>query len=327
MSLIATNLVAANFDPANQKGSSSLTSDALIGATTLSVATVAEIDINDPLFFGSPTNQNMERVFVQSITGLVVTLTTALIYEHNIYEQIFVAYGDSIDFYRIPNTGAGVPDPTVTTPTSIQIVEIDPISYNTEYTDTSGGSAFYYGYTYQNSLTTDETPITDATWVIGGQVGHFTTIDRIRNEAGLMNVPAVTDQVLDEMRSAAEDYINDRLHNSYDIPLPTPYPPILGRIATLIAAGWTLQQQQYGQFSPKQDEGDSKATEGEVKLQMIVDREMTLLDQFGHSLLLDEDLGVNSWPNSTTSTGIPGDPSIGGNNGDNGPMFYRGKIF
>ncbi len=293
---MSTVLRADNFDEINIKEKAVLDADAAAAATTILVQSVQNIAVDDFTFIGNRGSETTEIRKVTSISSLTLTIP-ALTQAHDRFEAIIVARADKIRYYRAANVDGSVPaDGSFS-----QIAEVD-IDYDqlfTDHIDSTGDSNFWYKYTFYNSVSTAETDLEATAAVRGGEFGHYITTNDVRAEAGLEDETNITDAAIAKHRDAAESCVNGSIISNYSLPLDEPFPALIVKISTIIAAGWLIQEQ-YGPQSPEIfTAGGSKVKDGKDLLKKIAARTLTITDFQGNSLLSTTG-GVGGWPDETT---------------------------
>lgn len=298
---MSTLLSIPNFDPINIKEIGRVDFDAPAGQAIVKFNSVQGIIDNDTLFIGRLGTESAEKLVVQSIADPNVTFATNLAKEHRRYQPIVALRGNQLKVYRAPNTNGTSPAVGIYTLMSGMPVDIDPDQSSTNIQDSSGGSDYWYRYTYYNSLLTTETSLEEATAVRGGSYGHYASVSAIRDKAGFANNINIGEGKINDARIAAEDEINTELTGFYSLPFTEPIPPRIREITLLLGAGRLLNDE-YGPFSSggSSKRGDSKLKEGRALLAQVKAHDATILDEILVSLQLEGSRGVSSWPNNDT---------------------------
>jgi phage gp36-like protein len=304
---MANTILADNLTSRNLKERTYLAADVAAGATTLTVDNATQFVSGDFIYLAPFGDQACEKVTV-SITptgASTLTLTSAIKFAHRRGEEVTSVYGDQIQFMYALNV-----DGTAPAASDFQVlatVNLDTNEPVTVYTDTNAlaeldPSSRWYAYVYKNSVSAGTTDVNEIIPARGDDYGHYCTIEDIRTETGLARNKNIPDTVFDDVRNDVESEINATLVTSYSLPLSSPVPYLVRRIAKLLAAGYILTNQ-YGVFSQgttSAKEGEAKLKKGQDLLAKIDDHEYTLVDSTGTSLINQSQ--ISGWPNSSTAT-------------------------
>lgn len=316
---MSANLRINNFDSINIKEVSTLLADAAAATAALTLENNQSITTNDFVIVGVLGSEGSEKAMVLSASGgTSVTLNANLALAHKRGDALTALRGDQIKVYRAVNVSGSCPADAAFTAVGSGTINIDPDQLNTDFQDSTGGSSYWYKFTYKNSTTSDETDLADAVAARGGGYGNYCSVDEIRTEAGFDHNRYVTDATIDSRRIDAEDEINTELSGIYTLPF-SPVPPTVARITRLIAAGLLLLTE-YGAVSTGTNkEGNDKLKQGRDLLSELKTREKVLVDPTGTSMVLGTASVVTSWPNDTTAglisdMGPTGDYQHGGDN-------------
>lgn len=305
-----------NFGVLNVTQATLLDVDSAAGsAVSLTVRNNAGFNSGDYIAVGQLGSAECEITTVSSVVTSTGITVASLAFAHSRLEPITGLFADQVKLYRAPNVNNDPPaDSTfnaVGSPTAIV-----GSSLSTSITDATGGSDFWYKFTYYNSTTSGETAIGDSVAVRGGGYGDYATLAEIRAEAGMTNNPNISDSDIAKKRKRAQNIINGYLYEVYTTPFAVPVPPLINTSCIMLAAGY-LMLEEYGQSAT----GMSK--DGNAKIAQVIDpdgksgkfgildmikmREIILTDEAGTSLLLT-DL-ISSYPDdSTDATTTVSDP-------------------
>lgn len=187
----------------------------------------------------------------------------------------------------------------------------DPQGTLLEYTGSEG--YLYFKATYYNAETTDETDIADSTAVLADESVRYTTIYKIRVQAGLVGNAFVSDGRIETKRKQAENEVNSCVFLRYALPL-TEIPALIEYVTTILAAGY-IDFEEYG------PEGEGVKWLGEARgiLKSI---------KKGTQRLIGED-GTELPSSGTTTNSVSGYPDSDGTDDDDdrGPYFKQDDIY
>lgn len=286
-----------NFGSGNTVEKTYLNADAAVAAVGITVKSVQNISTSRYLLIGGQAQENSEMKKVDAIVGQVITVT-ALARAHEKYDDITVLGSNQLKVYRAANVDGTVPlDAAFSV---LATVDIDTDQLTTTYTDTGGGSGYWYKFTYYNSTTALETDIADSVATRGGAASHYASLDGIRQEAGFNENQYVADTLVAEKRDAAEDEINSALAGVYDVPFAEPVPPSITQITEMLAAAFLLTGD-YGVFATGTNkDGYAKMAEARAWIKRLQTGDGGLVDGSGNTLVAIS--RVSGWPNDTTAT-------------------------
>lgn len=274
----------SNFDQLNIALRLELTADAQVGQATISVVNTENVNANDYVTL-NPGQMNAEILQVQSVNvaNQQITFTANLKLLHRNHEPAIKMVGNQLIVYRATNVDGTIPaDSSFTTYGSP--LAIDPTQIATTFTDSNGGNAYWYKFTYFNLYTNFQTDISWSTAVRGGGWGSYTSIQAIRTESGFERVKSVNDTDIAAKRAAAESIIDGALASAgYIMPLQdqhaNPYvPEIVSWIDTLMSSGFVLSKS-YGIAKPMSSKsGLDKVTQAEDLIARIQLNDIVLVD-------------------------------------------------
>lgn len=261
---MALTLRIDNFAPANLSEGSALDADTAVSASPIAVLVKNSVGftLNGPVLVGNLGSETAELRYVTLIGDATHVTLNSLAYVHNRFDPITSLIGDQIQLYRAPNVDGGVPaDISFAVVGSPQGLNADGLS--TDISDPTGGSSYWYKYTYRNSVTTIETSLADAIAERGGTYGHYVSIGAIRYEAGFANNVNIKDTTIAECRNEAESTINSRLHGFFTLPLTEPVAGNVSRMTKMLAAGYLLNRE-YGAMNTGGTSAQGQAKINEV---------------------------------------------------------------
>lgn len=289
------NFGAANIKETTQLGSSSAASQAV--ATVLN----SQNFVTDDFFIvGNLGAEQSELRKVSSVSGSNITATANFTYPHNKYVPVTKLLGDKIRVYRASNVDGSIPADTSFS--LLATLDIDADQPDTLYVDSSGSDAYWYKFTYYNSVSSGETGKEESIAVRGGASGNYCSVEEIRGEAGLKNNRWISDSDVDTKRIEAQAEIDAALQGIYSVPFTPPINAQITNITKLLAAGFVLLKD-YGPLNNgSSKDGQKKVDEARAILARIKTKELVLTDSDGGSLAIVGAAGFSGWPNNDTAT-------------------------
>lgn len=269
-------LVIPNFDTTNVAEQAELSADALTGQAVVSVVNADGIAVNSYLLLGTPGSENSDLVQVQSISGNDLTLTANLDHKKYKGDKVLVLKANQFRVYRAANVDGSIPLDASFSLLATSSIQEDQV--NTEYTDTNGGSGYWYKFTYYNSTSGSESALANATAVRGGNYGYYTTVEEVRKEAGLQNNRFITDADIFRRIVNSQSEVNASLAIAgYSLPLTT-VPSMVNNITTLLAAGYILLTNQGPEYEGTNKEGNAKLKMAKDMLKQLETTNVQLID-------------------------------------------------
>lgn len=314
---MAETIKIPSFDNLNLQEQSVLSADANAGQAIIAPLNLSGYSTNDFILitpnFGSETSEILR---VQSVSSTQITFTSNLTFKHYKGEKIYKLFGNQMKLYRAANVNGTIPaDGSFSVVGSAAIIEADDIF--TELTDSSGGSSYWYKATYYNSVSTNETSLSNAEALRGGGYGHYCSIEDILKEAGLSTNAQIDETQVSARRDQAESEVQGVLAGAgYTLPLTDSSdnaytPPVIENIVRTLAAGLILSQDYGAAAQGGTNDGAKKAQEARDLLTKISDRTLVLTDPTGAQLAITS--RVQSWPDDTTADvgtdGVTGEPA------------------
>lgn len=286
-----------NFGTSNVIEKGYINADVAANTTSITLKNDQNVAVGNFILIGKPAQENTELRRILTLTGNVITVA-ALTNDHSKYTSVTILAADQLNIYRAaaPTTGL----PATASYALLATTDIDYDSLATRYTDDDGSTAYYYRYTYYNSYTEGETSLDNSQSVRGGGQNDYCSIRDVREEAGLLNNPYITDPYIADRRAEAQGAIDSALANSVTVPFTAPVPATIKRIAILFAAGYILKVQ-YGTAAVGTNaDGQAKIDEAQAKLDKIIRGEPIVNDQ-GEAVGGTRSTRVRGWPDSTTA--------------------------
>lgn len=304
-----------NYSALNLLEPTTLDADAAVDSQSFTVVNSMNYAQNDKFLLGNKGSDTGEIFTVSSVSGQVISTTEKSKIVHTRFEPINKLFGDQVCLYRAANVDGTIPSDTSFTKLSTTNMNIDELYTDVE--DASGGSAYWYKFTYYNSVSGDESNLSASLATRGGDYGHLVTLQEIRQEAGFADAPYIDDSDIATARDRAESQVKGACAAAgYTMPLQTENavyytPAIILDCALLLAAGMVMSQQ-YQTTAPEAAKlGDSKRREAERTLKQIGKHEIILLDETEKPLACE--YRVSGWPDETTADvgvdGVNGEPS------------------
>lgn len=262
---------------------SNFSADEAVGQTVLSCYNAQGLSVNDFVILGRLGSETSEIHRISSIASdlLTITLVSSTKFSHSIDEQIIKIRFDKRKFYRsTTKTGTYSHLSSEGSPVDIEVDKPE----GTEFEDSSGSSSSWYKVTYYNSYTGLESSTDDATPAQAGDTEHYTSIFKIKDEAGFKENSYLSTETVQRYRLEAEAQVESAIVTVYSLPL-SEKPKLLQHIVTLLAGGLLLSKE-YGMEADVEisKTGERKIKRAEELLQMISDGKLTLLDSDGSIL-------------------------------------------
>lgn len=220
---------------------------------------------------------------------------------HKAGEPVTMYHFNRRKFYGSQTAGGAYTElPESSSDDGIEIEVNNPQGTPCNYDESGGEGYLYFKATYYDSISGEETSLSESTEVASDQSGRYTTINSIKRQAGLVKNPYITDDAVETYRLRAENEINSVLFSKYVLPLST-VPAIIENCCTLLAAGY-MDYQEFG------SEGEGVKWLGEARgiLNSIKKGVQVLLDEDGNELAKKtRSTGVMSYPDQIDNTNGP----------------------
>ena len=259
--------------------------DETVGQTVLSVKNEQGFSVDDYIVLGKRGNEQAEirQISSTSTASGVMTITISLATSSAHYEDesIQKIRYNQRKFYRSTSeSGTYTHLSAEGSPVNIEVDNPE----GTEFEDSSGSSTSWYKATYYNSTTLTETSIDDSVAVKAGDAEHYTSIYKIKNEAGFANNAFINSDIVSDYRDEAENQAESAVATVYSLPFSA-QPKLFQQIVTLLSAGLLLSKE-YGMESDVEisKTGQRKIERAESLLDKIVDGKLTLRDSDGNEL-------------------------------------------
>jgi len=256
--------------------------DEAVAQTVLSCGNASHYTVADYVVLGRPGDDTAEIKKISAISDDLTTITTdAIKFAHSKGEPITQIFYNQRCFYS-----CATEDGTYTqliddgSPVDIEIDRPD----GTMFEDSNGTSITWYKSTYRNSTTADTTALSDAIATKARDSEHYTSIFKIRQEAGFEENYYVPDDLISRYRDESENQAESSIASVYSLPFSAK-PKIFQQIITLLSAGLLLLKE-YGLEADVEigKTGQRKIDRAEDMLQKILDGKLLLRDEDGNEL-------------------------------------------
>lgn len=261
----------------------SFSAEEAISQTILSVKNAEGFSANDYIILGKLRSETAEMRLISevSVDLTTITISTATKFVHYEDEEITLVRYNQRKFYRSTSeTGTYTHLSTEGSPVDIEVDRPE----GTEFEDSTGTTTSWYKATYFNSTTATETSLLDALAVKAGDAEHYTSIYRIKKEAGFENNSYIGSDTVSEYREEAENQAESSVATVYTLPFAA-QPKLFQHIVSILAAGFLLAKE-YGMESDVEisKTGQRKIDRAEGLLEKIVNGKLTLRDENGNEL-------------------------------------------
>jgi len=291
---MAQNLSLTNYSASNIVERAKLAADAAKSQAVIVVDNAQNIVANDYLLIGRPGG-NISAVYqVLSVNGTSITLTTNLSAYAQRGDEVTKLYGNQLKVYRAAYSSGSIPTDGEYTVVGGSPVDIDPDQLTTNFTDSTGGSGYWYKYTFYNSTTTNETAIAASKAVRDTSSTDYASIDDVRREAGFAGNTNVTDELIYRKLQAAQSKINGMLSGRYVLPLGQPVNPIIADLTVRLAAGYVMIAE-YGTFDGQdKTKGEKLRDDAMAELTAYQDGSQVITDMEAVSQVVEDAGGFES---------------------------------
>jgi len=303
-----------NYGSLNTVEKTQLDASCAASATTLTVKNNQGFVAGNTILIGRPGSESGERAIVNSTSGSnSIVLSSGISFSHERSVDVTKLFGDKIRIYRASNSDGT--QPVDASFTLLATVDIDYDQLFTDYTDTSGGSDYWYKFVYYNTTLATSTDIADSSCSRGGVVGIYASIESIRQEAGLSNARYVSDSLVSQKRAAAQSMINATLTGIYVVPFTAPIDPLIEECTKVLAAGYLLLEN-YGALTVLNTNNGQAKVDSIIGtkdkpglLDKIKNKNVTLVNAIGVAQATETSVQFSGWPNASTADA---DSSVGG---------------
>lgn len=301
---MAEVLRPTNFDAINIQGKTELSADVAAGQKVANVLNSQGIVADDFFIIGELVGELSELAQLDTKTGNALTAIANYTHAHKKGEAVTKIFGNKIKLYRAANVDGSIPADASFSEIVTLDIEVDQTF--TEYTDTSGGSGYWYKKTYYNSENTSETDLADAVAVRGGNYGYYVNWEEVRGEAGLTNNKWIEASVYQDKLKKAQSEVNTSLRiGGYTLPL-TVIPEVVKHATILLAAGYVLTRDYGPENAGTSKDGERKIKQAREILKGIEDGTEILTDDSGNDIDTDSTGGrINGYPDNNAEHNTP----------------------
>ena len=261
----------------------SFSAEEAVAQTILSVKNADGFSANDYIVLGKIGSETAEMRLISDISSDLTTITVSVATKFIHYEddEITLIRYNQRKFYRSTSeSGTYTHLSAEDSPVDIQVDKPE----GTEFEDSSGVSTSWYKATYFNSTTSNESLLSDCVATKAGDTEHYTSIYKIKKEAGFENNSYIGSDTVSDFRNESENQAESAVATVYSLPFSAK-PKIFQQIVTLLSAGLLLSQE-YGMEADVEisKTGQRKIDRAESLLDRIVDGKITLRDDNGNEL-------------------------------------------
>jgi phage gp36-like protein len=308
---MSETLRPTNFDAINIVEITEATADIAASQAVANVKNAQGFVADDFYVTGELGAELSEMLQLDSKSGNALTGTSNYLQAHVRGDRITKLFGNQIKLYRATNVDGSVPDDDDFS--VLDTVTIEPDQSYTEYTDSIGGSGYWYKKTYYNSVSGSETNIANSTAVRGGGYGGYVTWEEVRGEAGLTQNRWIEESVYQEKLDLAQGEVNASLSiGGYTLPL-TSVPAIVKNATLLLAAGYVLTRDYGVSSSGTTKDGELKIKQARAILARIESGEESVVDGTTGAVLSQSNK-VSGYPNTDGSELSPSEARMFGVN-------------
>lgn len=251
--------------------------------STITVKNASNFKAGSFIVLGTIGNETTEIKQIDTIDEDLqsMTLVEATNFAHSKLEPIQEIRYNKRKFYRSDSEeGTFTHLSSEGSPVAIQV----DIPEGTRFEDTTGTGDHYYKATYFNSHSGDESRTDDSIAAKASDVEHYTSIFKIRAEAGLLENYYITSDLIHSYRLEAEAEVEGMVANVYQLPFSYK-PKILQHIVTLLAAGHLLSKE-YGMEADIEisKSGERKIERANMLLEKIMEGTLLLIGEDGSAV-------------------------------------------
>lgn len=280
-----------------------LSADIVAALTVIPVTNAEGFAANDYIVLGTIGSEKTQLRQIASITGQNITVTTAFTFAQPSGTYVTRLQYNKRKFYRsATETGTFVHLSTEGSPIEIAVDSPE----GTQFDDSSGAVTSWYKATYFNSELNEETDISESVASQAGESSSYTTIFKIRQEAGFENNDYLSSEIIGRYRDEAQMQVDGTLAITYATPF-TSIPKLVTHITTLLAAGFLLAKE-YGVEADVDisKTGQRKIDRAEELLKKIKDGDILLIAPGGAEISKNSTVmasGSNKYDESDSSKG------------------------
>ena len=257
--------------------------DLASGQTDVLVDNAQDFVADDYIVLGAVGYDTAELAQVDHVNSNTVTIKNVTNNSHVVGEVITKIIYNQRKFYRATSeTGSYVHLAADGSPKDIQVDNAE----GTYFEDPNGTKTSWYKSTYYNATTFTESDLDDAIATMSGESEFYTSIYKIKSEAGFQNNQYIQDADIDSYRVEAQSEVDSMLSALYEVPFINT-PKIIEHITRILAAGLLLQKE-YGMEANVEiaKTGERKIERAEKLIDKIFNKEMRLVDSTGALLAI-----------------------------------------
>jgi len=261
----------------------SFNAEEAVAQTVLSCENASGFSVGDYVVLDTIGSELAEIRKISEIASdlSTITMTAATNFKHAKDAPITLIRYNKRKFYRSTSeTGTYIHLSSEGSPIDIQVDKPE----GTEFEDTTGEISSWYKATYWNETSGEETSVDSAIATKAGDAEEYTSIFKIKSEAGFIENDYITTEIVGRYRDEAQAQIDGTIVMAYSLPFST-IPKLITHISTLLSAGLLLQKE-YGveNDSDISKSGKAKIDRAEILLQKIIDNDLLLVNSSGDAL-------------------------------------------
>ena len=287
-----------NFTSTNILEVAKVASPAEEGQSSFEIDNPQNISAYDYILIGRPGGDVSSIRQVIDVSDKTITLDDILGFEILEGTDITRLVGNQIKVYTVPYVAGVAPSASDATALTDGIFDIDPDQSATEFTDPNGSSNLWYGYTYYNEYTEEESDLSATQFTRDNYDNDYTSLDAIRDAADFNSATYITNAMIEPHRAAAQDYINGALYGLYVVPFSKPVNSHIADITKRFAAGYLLQDQ----YKSNPEIGQAKIDGAQKDLDRIVNKSVRLTGLIEEDTSIPDAGGFSAWPNQNTAS-------------------------
>lgn len=277
-----------------------LTDDVAEGATSLPIANEDLFDTDHAILIGNPGDDNSLIAEPSAVADEAITVSS-LDRSFSKGTKVYKLRANKAKVYAASNVDGSKPTD------EDDYSELGEVTFRgdrvfEEYSHASGGSDYWYIYTFYNDVPdlAEETQKILTAAKRGGGHGDYVTVDSVKKEAGFARNNYIERSWVQEAITDAQSEVKGTLSVAgYVLPISA-VPGSVRRATLLIAAGFLLMSD-YGFGANAYSQGKEKVEQGREMLMSFLENTVALINDTTESELdVDEDRNVDGYPDDTT---------------------------